>query len=69
LLIASPDGSVTFARAFLQPLGIQDPDLAARVSDEAGRLQGARHHGHARSPNAQHLPEIFLRELKLVAAG
>jgi len=67
-LIIRPHGLVTFAGRLTKSGNVEQLYLSARVTDEAGFLQGARDNRDAGSPNSQHLRDVLLGERKLIAA-
>src|SRR5512147_2558593 len=58
--------AVTFARTVHQATAIDDRDIATRVADEAGPLQGACRSRHASPLHPQHHRQELLSEQKLI---
>jgi hypothetical protein len=61
--------SVAFAGGVLEPLQIEDLDVPAAVTDEAGPLEGGRNWRYAAPAYAEHLSEKFLGQCEGIAAG
>src|SRR5215471_4632236 len=61
------DELVTFASGSLETLAIEHPNLSSVIVDELSTLELTGCLSHARASDAQHLPQIFLRERYLVS--
>src|SRR5262249_31029711 len=57
-----PDHGVTFARNVLEGRAVEDLDVAAPVSNQAGALQQTGGDRDGGAPHAEHLPEKLLRQ-------
>ena len=57
-----PDHGVAFARNVLEGRAVEDLDVAAPVSNQAGALQQTGGDRDGGAPHAEHLPEKLLRQ-------
>jgi hypothetical protein len=60
-----PDGSVTFAGHFFQPIPVKHVDATTVVPDQASFLEFARYHRHGCPSHGQHLGEVVMGQLQL----
>src|SRR6266700_8365366 len=60
------DEFVTGAGGAFEASTVEDPDLAAAVTDQLSFLQRARGHGDTDPPHSQHVPKEFVRKTEFV---
>src|SRR5512145_1378217 len=65
--VHAPVGAVAAAGGGLHGGAVQYRDFAAVIADQLALLQRVRRTGHSHAPNAEHVRQHFVRDVKLAA--
>jgi len=65
--VVSPDSLVAFASGVLQPLDVDDGDMAAAIFDEAGLLERASYERNTWPAHPHHLSHEILRQVQFIS--